>query len=81
MSGKLFGSIESALQRHDKILVSTLTDHIGKCNEEVGAKVKNLISNQSSLQEELDSISRSLQNSSFSNVRITLSTAHNVLPL
>ena len=36
------------------------------------------ISNQSSLQEELDSISRSLQNSSVSNVRITPSTAHNV---
>jgi len=44
--------------------------------EDVGTKIENLISNQSGLQEEFDSISRSLQNSSVSNMRITPSTAH-----
>ena len=69
MSEKLSRSTESALQRHDKSLVSTLTDHIGKCIEDVGTKIKNLISNQSGLQEKFDSISRSFQDSSVSNVR------------
>ena len=31
MSEKLSRSTEIALQKHDKSLVSTLTDHIGKC--------------------------------------------------
>ena len=44
--------------------------------EDVGTKTENLISNQSGLQEELDSISRSPQNSSVSNMRITPFTAH-----
>ena len=70
---KLSESIESALQRH---VLSTLTDHIGKCIEDVGTKIENLISNQSGLQEEFYSISRPLQDSSVSNVRITPSTAH-----
>ena len=69
MSEKLSRSTENALQRHDKSLVSTLTDHIGKCIENVGTKIKNLISNQSGLQEKFDSISRSFQDSSVSNVR------------
>jgi len=73
---KLSGSIESVLQRYDKSLVSTLIDHIGKCIEDVGIKIENLISNQSGLQEEFDSISRSLQDSSVSNMRIIPSTAH-----
>ena len=76
MSEKLSGSIEGALQRHEKSLVSTLTGHTGKCIKDVGTKVENLISNQSSLQEEFDSISKSLQDSCVSNVRIAPSTAH-----
>jgi len=75
-SEKLSESIKSALQRHGKSLVSTLTGHIGKCIEDVGMKIENLISNQSGLQEEFDSISRSLQDSFVSNARIAPSTPH-----
>ena len=63
---------------HFKGIASTLTGHIGKCIEEVGTKIENLITNHSCLQEEFDSISRSLQSSSVhvSSVRITPSSAH-----
>jgi len=45
MSEKLSRSIESALQRQAKSLVLALTDHIGKCIEDVGTKIENHISN------------------------------------
>ena len=66
---------ESSLQRFDKSLVSTLTAQIGKCIGDVGAKIENLLSNQSGLREEVNSFSKSLQDSSVpfgtSNVRVT----------
>ena len=65
-SGKLSDSIESALQRHDKLLVSTLTGHIEKCIEDVDEKIKNLLSSQ----EEVESFSKLLQDSSVSSTGV-----------
>ena len=39
-SGKLSNLIENALQRHGKLLVSTLTGHTEKCIEDVGEKLR-----------------------------------------
>ena len=55
--------IENVLQRHDKLLVSTLTGHIEKCIEDVGEKIKNLLSGQCGLQEEVESSLKLLQDS------------------
>ena len=63
-SVKLSDLFESSFQRFDKSLVSTLTAQIGKCIEDFGAKIGNLLSSQSGLLEEADSFSKSLQDSS-----------------
>ena len=75
-SGELSDSIENALQRHGKLLISTLTGHIEKCIEDIGEKIKNLQSSQCGLQEEVESFSKLLQDSSVPGTGITPVPAH-----
>ena len=69
----IFATIQVSLYTSVLGMTSVLYIH---CSYLQHAIFDNLISNQFGLQEELDSILRSLQDSSVSNVRITPSTAH-----
>ena len=70
-SGKLSDLIENTLQRNDKFLVSTLSGHIEKWIEDVGETIKNLLSSQCGLQEEVESFSKLLQDSSVPSTGVT----------
>ena len=79
-SAKISNVVENLLQRFDKSLASTLTARIGKCIEDLGVKIENLLLSQSGLQMEVDQVSKSLQDSAVpvgsSIVRTTPATAY-----
>ena len=48
-SDKVLYLLENSFKKLDKSIVSTLTAQIGKCIEDVGTKIENLLSSQSAL--------------------------------
>ena len=79
-SAKISNIAENSLQRFDKSFAFTLTAQIGKSIQDLGAKIENLLSDQSGLQMEVDQVSKSLQDSTVpvgsSIVRTTPATAN-----
>ena len=53
------------------LLVSTLIDHVEKCIEDVGEKIKSLLSSQYGVQEQVESFLKLLQDSSVPSMGVT----------